>query len=200
MKLSHLSMIAGMLIVISCLQWSLKFQMLQKASYTRFCYNQIVDNAIEDGLCAGVVQENTLVPYVDEEKAIEGFEQSLLRGFGVLEGSAEADKLLSCVGCIVILQAESFTVYAGDTKETFPYSAAGNTVANSVEEQVQKALKKRFPKRQQYLIDFPEIEEEACHTLQGVSMISFMQYDEYSIDGFACNRYTLSGARLESEK
>lgn len=240
MKSSHWCVIAGMILLVFCLRWGMQYQLLWKVSYTRLCYNQLADNALEDALQRGVADAAT--PYIDEAVAVETFEDSLLKGFDVSRESAGGKRLLDCITCIVILQNDYFSVITqdgskqysyqcqyGDWQVTFSmdgevickrigyniqfqgteayirsivgYSSQSDedwrmqVITDCVEEKLEVTLKEQI-KDTQYIVDFPQIKEEACHTLDGVGMLSFIQYEEYSMDGCDYSRYVFSGVRL----
>lgn len=121
MRLSDLVLIFNILVISGTLSWGLKCQLLMKTSYTRFCYNQIVDNAVEDGLLKGTDKDGSLYPVVDEAAAVSEFHKSLLQGFGITQESWEGQRLLACIGCIVILQNQYFCIITGDGMVRYPY-------------------------------------------------------------------------------
>ncbi|MCI8372992.1 MAG: hypothetical protein HFI75_11490 [Lachnospiraceae bacterium] len=247
MKLSNLVLVFGILITAFSLEWGMKNQLLQKASYTRFTYNQLADHALEDGLDAGTANDSSSFPYVDEQKAVQAFRESLLKGFGLTEDSLEGQRLLSCIACVVIMQNQYFSVITEEGTVHYPYRASRGTwnidfnmdgtcvcenqekqeryegseeeikelfshfnqnsseytfpcrnqvVTECIEEKIKETIQNKYHNQYAFQIDFPDMEEEACHTLQGIGMLGFMQYQQYEINGYTCSRFSLSGARL----
>lgn len=204
MKISNWCVIAGILMVVFSLRWGIKYQFLWMTSYTRFSYNQLADNAIEDGLQAGIMECTSTEVVIDEEAAVQGLKNSLLKGFGLTEDSLDGQRLLDCVACIVILQEESFSVITKDGKEYYQYPCEkghwdSNLISQCVEEKVESVLTKQVG-FQEYLIDFPSVREEWCHTLDGVGMLCFMRYQSYNIDSMSYRRFIVSGARVTEEE
>lgn len=250
MKISHWVIIGSIIMLVFCLTWGMKYQLLWKLNFTETCYNQITDNALEDGLMAGTTESSFSVPVIDEVQAVKGFKKSLLKGFDLTEESPGGKRMLECISCIIILQNEYYSVITQEGREQYPYEVqygdwviqfsmegnvrcrnsktlkmyegteesirelvgydsddVGNKTINSwrqqvvtdcVEETMEDVLKEQI-KGKNYRIDFPQIREDACHTLEGISMLAFLQYGEYDLDGLQCNRYVLSGARVMTE-
>lgn len=200
MKISHWCVIAGMIMVVYGLKWGMKYQFLWTLTYTKICYNQLTDNALEDGLREGVSVDDSGEMVVDEDAAVKGFQESLLRAFDISGETAEGQHLLRCVACVVVMHKDSFTVITEEGKQSCEYDCEGTELTSSVisrqiEEKMQEVLEKQQPKKK-YLIDFPAVRDEYCHTLEGVGMLCFMQYGDYKVDGMNYNRYVLSGARV----
>lgn len=198
MKISHWCVVAGMIMLVFCLKWGMKYQLLWQLSYTKQCYNQIADNALEDGLQAGTAERDFAVPYVDETAAVNGFKDSLLKGFDLSAQSPEGKRMLDCICCIVILQEEYYSVITNEGTTRYPYET-DVAVSDCIEKTMENVLKEQL-KDKQYIIDFPSVREEACHTLEGVGMLAFIQYGDYYIDGVRYNRFVLSGARVVDSK
>lgn len=245
MKLSDFCIVFAVIVITYSLEWGMQNRLLQKAAYTKYCYNQLFDNAIEDGLEAGIEADASPFPAVDENVAVDKFHESLFKAFDVTETSSEGKRLLSVIGCIVILQNQYFSTITEEKIVHHPYRMSYNgwnidaymdgtfcwesevtgeryigketeireffdlpeedteavssiwknqIVTDCVEQEVQEILNNKYSGIAQYEIDFPSIEEEACHTLQGVGMLCFVQYTRHSIDGYAVNRFTVSGA------
>lgn len=231
MKMSNWCAVAGMILLVFCLQWGLKYQMLWQMSYTKQCYNQIADNALEYGLQLGTAEDSSAVPYVNEDVAVSGFQESLLKGFGLSAHSSEGRAMLDSISCIIILQKEYYSVITREGTTRYPYETElgdwkiqfhmdGTVIYNNnktgqsyerqqensqnrrtgivtecIEETLETVLREEI-KGRNYKIDFPSVREDACHTLDGIGMLAFLQYVQYDTDGLHCNRFVLSGARV----
>lgn len=191
MRIEHWCIVAAGCLLVSNTAWTLNWQLQQKLAYTRTCYNQMADHAVEDGLYAGTVYKDKKV-CVDEEKVILGFENSLLDSFDETRESPGGKRLLACVKCMVILTENGFFIYV-DGKNT--YYSYGNSVAESVSEKIQEELHK-IPDCKKLEVDFPMIREDACHTLRGVSMVCVMKFPKILPFGQEADRYFISAARV----
>lgn len=190
MRIEHWCLIAAGCLIMSNTGWTLKWQLQQKLAYTRTCYNQMSDNAVEDGLYAGLFYRDGKV-YLDEEKAILGFETSLLRSFDESKESQGGKKLLNSIQCLVILEEEEFIVRANGVTKRYSY---GNSVTESVNTKIQEELHKNTDTKK-YQVDFPIVREDACHTLSGISMICIMHFPKILPFEQEADRYFVSAAR-----
>lgn len=120
MKFSNWCILAGALILIQTVSWMLQDRMLEKLEYTRICYNQIADNAVEDGVEAGLTDRYGVVD-IDQYTSVEAFEESLLNGFDVTRDSAAGKRLLDKIGCLVILKNQYFVVKTHESSKVFYY-------------------------------------------------------------------------------
>lgn len=125
MKFSHWCVLTGALFLVQVVSWSLQEQLLQKLEYTRVCYNQIVDNAVEDGLLAGVTDTYGIAD-VDCNVAVEAFKESLLNGFDVTKDSVSGKKILDKIRCLVILKNQYFIVITPKEQQLHEYESLYN--------------------------------------------------------------------------
>lgn len=227
--------------------FGMKFRLQSRVAYTRFCYNQMVDSALEDGLMEGIRHSDSAYPEVDDEMALQRFKECLMKSFDVSEETAQGKKLLDCLKCTVIIENEYATVYGGkepvrvlyktsqngwdvtfyldgyvravnsangeiaDGNEEFVRRVIGyqegytqeresawrdETVSECVSEAMEQVLCGNDEMTAEYIVDFPIEEEEWCHNIRGVSMISFWDYGAWFLDGKNYDRYLLSGARV----
>ena len=179
------------------------------------------------------------------------FCRSLLRGFGITAESYEGKRLLSCIGCIVILQNRYFCIVTKDGTVKYPYRTRykewsidfcmdgmllcrnidtyehisgtedevrhligyysdqnnmktsvwkNQIVTDCVQKKVSEILNQNTGNAADCRVVFPVIEEDNCHTLSGIGMLCFMQYDNQTVGGYTCSRFTVSGARVEANR
>lgn len=194
MRIEHWCMIAAGCILLSNTGWSLKWQLDQKLEYTRCCYNQMADNAVEDGLHAGLVYKDGKI-CVDEEKAIREFETSLLKSFDESKESPGGKRLLDSIKCMVILEKQEFVVCANGETKHYVY---GKSAIESVNTKIQEELHKNTDTKT-YQVDFPVVREDACHTLSGISMVCVMHFPRILPFEQKADRYFVSAARVREE-
>jgi len=245
MRIEHGCVLMLLLMIITSLFWGTRQGMLQKLAYTRYCYNQLADNAIEDGLDAGCRHQGGSYPPIDEEVAWQAFWDSMYKGFDITADSAAGRHLAWCVKGMIFLQKDYFTVRIDGKSNQYPYEArihgwvincsldgqmkachqltgerifgseedirrrlsmwegyengknilAQYVVAGSVAPELFKIVQQSVGE-ERYSVDIPLIEEDNVHTIMGVGMLCFLQYDTYQVNGCAMERYALSGARV----
>lgn len=245
MRIEHGCVLMLLLMIVASLFWGMKQGMLQKLAYTRYCYNQLADNAIEDGLDAGCRHQGGSYPLIDEEVAWKAFSDSMCKGFDITADSVEGRRLMQCVKGVFFLQKDYFTVRVDEESKRYPYEVKiqGWAVSCSLdgrmkarhqltgehifgsEEEIRRRLfmwegyeedrnilvqyvvigsvapelskiVQQSAGKEHYSVDIPLIEEDGAHTILGVSMLCFLQYDTYQVDGCVMERYALSGARV----
>ena len=70
------------------------------------------------------------------------------------------------------------------------------TVSGCIDTAMEQALRERTQAGSGYSVNFPIVEEDWCHSITGVSMISFFDCGTWFLDGESYARYFLSGARV----
>lgn len=192
MRIEHWCMIAAGCILLSNTGWSLKWQLDRQLEYTRCCYNQMADNAVEDGLQAGLVYRDGEI-FLDEEKAVREFETNLLKSFDESKESPGGIRLLNCIKCLVILKKEEFVVRANGETKRYAY---GKSPIDRVNTKIQEELHKNTDTKT-YQVDFPVVREDACHTLHGISMVCVMHFPKILPFEQKGDRYFVSAARVK---
>lgn len=248
MRLEQWCIVASVGMIVSSVVFGMKFNLQSRMAYTRFCYNQMVDSALEDGLLAGI-QHTAAVAYpeVDNEAAMDCFKKSLMKSFDISEETADGKRLLDCLKCTIIIENEYATVYNGTESFRVLYKTEKNgwnvtfyldgyvnavntlsgetvdgneelvrrtigyqdgfgkgkesvwrdqTVSECISEAMEQVLCQKDEITAEYIVDFPIVEEDWCHNIRGVSMISFWDYGSWFLDGHNYDRYLLSGARV----
>lgn len=121
LRIEHGCILMILLLIVTSLFWGMRQGMLQRLAYTRYCYNQLADNAIEDGLDAGCRFQGGSYPKIDEEVAKNTFISSLCKSFDVTKESEDGKRLMNCVKGIVFLQNDFFSLTTGDKTTRYYY-------------------------------------------------------------------------------